>query len=69
MVFMVPGGIWQLWDLCLCFVVTPQMPPLIWPFITRVASDNHLNLSVCLSIVISKMGIIRAPGSYGCHEV
>lgn len=53
----------------LCFVVTPQMPPLIWLFITCVASDKYLNLSVCLSIVISKMGIIRAPGSYGCREV
>lgn len=71
-----PRVLWYLWVLgrCavvepLCFLVTAGMPLLMLLFITCVALDKYLNLSVCLSIFISKMGVIRAPASEGCQQV
>lgn len=53
----------------LVYIVTAEMPFLTLPFITCVALDKYHNLFVRLSIFISKVGIIRAPASYGHHEV
>lgn len=66
-----PGVLWYLRVLgrCvvvvepLCFLGTAGMPLLMLLLITCLALDKYLNLSACLSIFISKMGVIRAPAS------